>query len=80
VQAIAEELGASQQRREMIAPAMLPVISRDADHYDSQIYAVCGGGALLPSGGFDCCERHSGGQGVVGIINPPDDRDAGVRE
>src|ERR1700730_11099773 len=23
---------------------------------------------------------HSGGQGVVGIINPPDDRDAGVRE
>jgi hypothetical protein len=57
VQAIAEELDASQQRREMIAPAMLPVISRDADHYDSQIYAVCGGGALLPSGGFDCCER-----------------------
>jgi hypothetical protein len=43
----------------MIAPAMLPVISRDADHYDSQIYAVCGGGALLPSGGFDCCERRS---------------------
>jgi hypothetical protein len=43
VQAIAEELDASQQRREMIAPAMLPVISRDADHYDSQIYAVCGG-------------------------------------
>jgi hypothetical protein len=30
------------------------VISRDADHYDSQIYAVCGGGALLPPGGFDC--------------------------
>jgi hypothetical protein len=57
VQAIAEELDASQQRREMIAPAMLPVISRDANHYDSQIYAVCGGGALLPSGGFDCCER-----------------------
>jgi hypothetical protein len=23
---------------------------------------------------------HPGGQGVVGIINPPDDRDAGVRE
>jgi len=23
---------------------------------------------------------HSGGQGVVGIINPPDDREAGVRE
>jgi hypothetical protein len=23
---------------------------------------------------------HSGGQGVVGIINPTDDRDAGVRE
>ena len=23
---------------------------------------------------------HSGGLGVVGIINPPDDRDAGVRE
>jgi hypothetical protein len=23
---------------------------------------------------------HSGGQGVVGIINPPDDRDAGGRE
>jgi hypothetical protein len=23
---------------------------------------------------------HSGGQGVVGIINPPDDRDASVRE
>jgi hypothetical protein len=50
VLAIAGELDASQQRREMIAPAMLPVISRDADHYDSQIYAVCGGGALLPSG------------------------------
>jgi hypothetical protein len=23
---------------------------------------------------------HSGGQGVVGIINPPEDRDGGVRE
>src|SRR5215471_9227717 len=28
-------------------------------YYDSQIYPVYGGGALLPSGGFDCCERRS---------------------
>ena len=28
-------------------------------YYDSQIYALCGGGALLPSGGCDCCERRS---------------------
>jgi hypothetical protein len=54
VRAIAEELDASQQRRDIIGPAMLPVISRDVDHYDSQIYAVCGRGALLPSRGFDC--------------------------
>jgi hypothetical protein len=26
-------------------------------YYDSQIYAVCGGGALLPSGGCDCCKQ-----------------------
>ena len=25
--------------------------------YDSQIYTVHGSGALLPSGGFECCER-----------------------
>jgi hypothetical protein len=24
-------------------------------YYDSEIYAVYDGGALLPSGGFDCC-------------------------
>jgi hypothetical protein len=28
-------------------------------YYDSEIYAVYDGGALLPSGGFDCCERRS---------------------
>src|SRR5215472_751797 len=34
-------------------------VLRTKRRYDLQIYAVGGGGALLPSGGFACCERRS---------------------